>query len=253
MCSNSKIKEYSTRNAYADTSSSSSTIILTIAIVITLNSYMTVFNVIKVPHVISKIQVFIITNIVIDGSVSILLCFGFDQIFIFPERKKILLTKIRRKNTLHLTFLTSTILTSSFSQCVYYIFIYIFILSTFDCSVFGIRFGIILYMFILMIGQLIVAFGAILDAHFSFCADQVLGLTGKTFCGSAKRLFDFSTPTGSGGDLSTSTQLTSTPDCFNRAEIDAQTPKNTNRNGDETSQSCRKSADCSLTGSSLKE
>lgn len=32
------------------------------------------------------------------------------------------------------------------------------------CSVFGIRFGTILYMFILMIGQLIVAFGAILDA-----------------------------------------------------------------------------------------
>lgn len=38
-------------------------------------------------------------------------------------------------------------------------------LFTFDnCSVFGIRFGTILYMFILMIGQLIVAFGTLLDA-----------------------------------------------------------------------------------------
>lgn len=57
----------------------------------------------------------------------------------------------------------------------------------------------------------------------------------------AKRLFDFSTPTGSGG-----THQPSTPECFNRVVIDAQTPKKTNRNDDETPQSYRKSADCSL-------
>lgn len=65
----------------------------------------------------------------------------------------------------------------------------------------------------------------------------------------AKRLFDFSTPTGSGGG----DRLASTPDCFNRVVIDAQTPKNTNRNGDETPQSYRKSADCSLNSNGSRE
>lgn len=76
------------------------------------------------------------------------------------------------------------------------------------------------------------------------------GLTSNSV---AKRLFDFSTPTGSGGDRLASTHLTSTPDCFNRVVIDAQTPKNTNRNGDETPQSYRKSADCSLNSNGSRE
>lgn len=81
--------------------------------------------------------------------------------------------------------------------------------------------------------------------------------TGKSLFGNgsstnpaAKRLFDFSsTPTG---DRLASTHLASTPDCFNRVVIDAQTPK-THRNGDETPQSYRKSADCSLSDMRSRE
>lgn len=55
----------------------------------------------------------------------------------------------------------------------------------------------------------------------------------------AKRLFDFSTPTT---DRTTSTtQLPSTPDCFNRVLLDAQTPQS--KKSYETPQSHRKNAD----------
>lgn len=66
----------------------------------------------------------------------------------------------------------------------------------------------------------------------------------------AKRLFDFSTPTG---DRLASTHLTSTPDCFNRVVIDSQTPKHAHRNDNETPQFYRKSADCSLSEMRLRE
>lgn len=80
------------------------------------------------------------------------------------------------------------------------------------------------------------------------CLASASSSTGKNLFGNgstskpmAKRLFDFSTPTGS--DRPISSHLISTPECFNRVIIDAQTPKNTNRNGDETPQSYRKNSD----------
>lgn len=56
----------------------------------------------------------------------------------------------------------------------------------------------------------------------------------------AKRLFDFSTPTGD--RAASTTQLASTPDCFNRVLLDAQTPQS--KRSYETPQSYRQSAEC---------
>lgn len=58
----------------------------------------------------------------------------------------------------------------------------------------------------------------------------------------AKRLFDFSTPTTD--RTGSTTQQTSTPDCFNRVLLDAQTPQS--KKSYETPQSYRKNSDQSV-------
>lgn len=55
----------------------------------------------------------------------------------------------------------------------------------------------------------------------------------------AKRLFDFSTPTG---DRAATSQLASTPDCFNKVLLDIQTPQNGKRSA-ESHHSSRKSVE----------
>lgn len=61
-----------------------------------------------------------------------------------------------------------------------------------------------------------------------------------SYASAAKRLFDFSTPTTV--DRSSTAQPVSTPECFNRVVIDAQTPQNAKKSS-ETPQNYRKSVD----------